>query len=128
MLRDGRATVHSMISRKVGRVYFQKFISITKVLLLIWFLSIRAQVTISGFDLASYRDCLTKWSSAVETMFSQCQAAGEDRCLPIRYEHLVLHTEEEMRKLLRFLELQWDPAVLHHEELIGKVGGVSLSK
>uniref|UniRef100_A0A674P0N3 Protein-tyrosine sulfotransferase n=1 Tax=Takifugu rubripes TaxID=31033 RepID=A0A674P0N3_TAKRU len=101
MLRDGRATVHSMISRKV---------------------------TISGFDLTSYRDCLTKWSSAVETMFSQCQAAGEDRCLPIRYEHLVLHTEEEMRKLLRFLELQWDPAVLHHEELIGKVGGVSLSK
>lgn len=86
------------------------------------------QVTISGFDLTSYRDCLTKWSSAVETMFSQCQAAGEDRCLPVRYEHLVLHTEEEMRRLLHFLELQWDPAVLHHEELIGKVGGVSLSK
>ncbi|XP_056262082.1 protein-tyrosine sulfotransferase 1-like [Pseudoliparis swirei] len=101
MLRDGRATVHSMISRKV---------------------------TISGFDLTSYRDCLTKWSSAVETMFSQCQAAGESRCLPVRYEQLVLHTEEEMRKLLHFLELQWDPSVLHHEELIGKAGGVSLSK
>ncbi|XP_045895494.1 protein-tyrosine sulfotransferase 1-like [Micropterus dolomieu] len=101
MLRDGRATVHSMISRKV---------------------------TISGFDLTSYRDCLTKWSSAVETMFSQCQAAGEGRCLPVRYEQLVLHTEEEMRKLLHFLELQWDPSVLHHEELIGKAGGVSLSK
>lgn len=101
MLRDGRATVHSMISRKV---------------------------TISGFDLTSYRDCLTKWSSAVETMFSQCQAAGEDRCLPVRYEQLVLHPQEEMRKLLRFLELQWDPSVLHHEELIGKAGGVSLSK
>lgn len=95
---------------------------------LIWFLCARAQVTISGFDLTSYRDCLTKWSSAVETMFEQCQAAGEDRCLPVRYEQLVLHTEEEMRKLLRFLELQWDPAVLHHEELIGKAGGVSLSK
>ncbi|XP_041807762.1 protein-tyrosine sulfotransferase 1-like [Chelmon rostratus] len=101
MLRDGRATVHSMISRKV---------------------------TISGFDLTSYRDCLTKWSSAVETMFSQCQAAGEARCLPVRYEQLVLHTEEEMRKLLHFLELRWDPSVLHHEELIGKAGGVSLSK
>ncbi|KAL6098795.1 protein-tyrosine sulfotransferase 1-like [Pungitius pungitius] len=101
MLRDGRATVHSMISRKV---------------------------TISGFDLTSYRDCLTKWSSAVETMFSQCQAAGESTCLPVRYEQLVLHTEGEMRKLLHFLELQWDPSVLHHEELIGKAGGVSLSK
>lgn len=101
MLRDGRATVHSMISRKV---------------------------TISGFDLSSYRDCLTKWSSALETMFSQCQAAGEARCLPVRYERLVLHPEQEMRKLLSFLELQWDSSVLHHEELIGKAGGVSLSK
>uniref|UniRef100_A0A8D3E7D5 Protein-tyrosine sulfotransferase n=1 Tax=Scophthalmus maximus TaxID=52904 RepID=A0A8D3E7D5_SCOMX len=101
MLRDGRATVHSMISRKV---------------------------TISGFDLTSYRDCLTKWSNAVETMFGQCQAAGTGRCLPVRYEQLVLYPEEEMRKLLHFLDLQWDPSVLHHEELIGKAGGVSLSK
>uniref|UniRef100_A0A146YY64 Protein-tyrosine sulfotransferase n=1 Tax=Fundulus heteroclitus TaxID=8078 RepID=A0A146YY64_FUNHE len=101
MLRDGRATVHSMISRKV---------------------------TISGFDLTSYRDCLTKWSSALDTMFSQCQAAGEARCLPVRYEQLVLHPEQEMRQLLHFLELQWDSAVLHHEELIGKAGGVSLSR
>ncbi|CAG5872527.1 protein-tyrosine sulfotransferase 1-like isoform 1-T5 [Menidia menidia] len=101
MLRDGRATVHSMISRKV---------------------------TISGFDLASYRDCLTKWSSAVDTMFSQCQSVGDTRCLPVHYEQLVLHPEQEMKKLLNFLELKWDPAVLHHEELIGKAGGVSLSK
>ncbi|XP_013873132.1 protein-tyrosine sulfotransferase 1 [Austrofundulus limnaeus] len=101
MLRDGRATVHSMISRKV---------------------------TISGFDLTSYRDCLTKWSSAVETMFSQCQAAGGSKCLPVQYEQFVLHPEQEMKKLLNFLELHWDQSVLHHEELIGKAGGVSLSR
>ncbi|XP_061658541.1 tyrosylprotein sulfotransferase 1, like isoform X4 [Syngnathoides biaculeatus] len=101
MVRDGRASIHSVISRKV---------------------------TISGFDLNNPRDCLTKWSNAVETMFNQCVAAGPDRCLPVRYEHLVLQPEREMRKLLRFLELQWDAAVLHHEELIGKAGGVSLSK
>lgn len=101
MLRDGRATVHSMISRKV---------------------------TISGFDLSSYRDCLTKWSAAMETMFSQCQGASEGRCLPVSYEQLVLRPEEEMRKLLNFLELPWDQAVLHHQDLIGKAGGISLSK
>lgn len=101
MLRDGRATVHSVISRKV---------------------------TISGFDLASYRDCLTKWSRAVEGMYGQCQGAPEGSCLPVHYEQLVLHPEEEMRKLLHFLELPWDPAVLHHQDLIGKAGGVSLSK
>lgn len=64
----------------------------------------------------------------METMFSQCQAVGYARCQPIRYEQLVLQPEEEMRKLLHFLDLQWDPSVLHHEELIGKAGGVSLSK
>lgn len=101
MIRDGRAAVHSMISRKV---------------------------TISGFDLTSYRDCLTKWSGAVETMFNQCLSAGEERCLPVRYERLVQSPQSEMKKLLHFLDLPWDASVLHHEELIGKAGGVSLSK
>lgn len=92
------------------------------------FPSLFLQVTISGFDLTSYRDCLTKWSRAVEGMYSQCQGAPEGSCLPVRYEQLVLHPEVEMRKLLSFLGLPWDPAVLHHEDLIGKAGGVSLSK
>ncbi|KAF4098404.1 tyrosylprotein sulfotransferase 1, like [Onychostoma macrolepis] len=101
MLRDGRATVHSMISRKV---------------------------TITGFDLTSYRDCLVKWNRAVEVMYDQCLAAANGNCLPVHYEQLVLYPERVMHKLLRFLDLPWDTAVLHHEQLIGKAGGVSLSK
>ncbi|KAK7156345.1 hypothetical protein R3I94_006430 [Phoxinus phoxinus] len=100
MVRDGRASVHSMISRKV---------------------------TIAGFDLSSYRDCLTKWNRAIETMYTQCLEAA-DKCLPMHYEQLVLHPEKWMRTLLKFLNIPWNDAVLHHEELIGKVGGVSLSK
>uniref|UniRef100_A0A672IGD9 Protein-tyrosine sulfotransferase n=1 Tax=Salarias fasciatus TaxID=181472 RepID=A0A672IGD9_SALFA len=100
MIRDGRASVHSMISRKV---------------------------TIAGFDLGSYRDCLTKWNRAIETMYTQCLEAA-DKCLPVHYEQLVLHPEKWMRTLLKFLDVPWDDAVLHHEELIGKAGGVSLSK
>ncbi|MED6234345.1 Protein-tyrosine sulfotransferase 1 [Ataeniobius toweri] len=99
MIRDGRASVHSMISRKV---------------------------TIAGFDLGSYRDCLTKWNRAIETMYTQCLEAA-DKCLPVHYEQLVLHPEKWMRTLLKFLEVPWNDAVLHHEELIGKAGGVSLS-
>ncbi|TKS81495.1 Protein-tyrosine sulfotransferase 1 [Collichthys lucidus] len=41
---------------------------------------------------------------------------------------LVLHPEKWMRTLLKFLDIPWNDAVLHHEELIGKAGGVSLSK
>ncbi|XP_063060905.1 protein-tyrosine sulfotransferase 1 isoform X1 [Engraulis encrasicolus] len=100
MIRDGRASVHSMISRKV---------------------------TIAGFDLGSYRDCLTKWNRAIETMYTQCLEVS-DKCLAVHYEQLVLHPEKWMRTLLKFLDIPWHEAVLHHEELIGKAGGVSLSK
>ncbi|XP_063601273.1 protein-tyrosine sulfotransferase 1-like isoform X2 [Penaeus indicus] len=101
MVRDGRATVHSIISRKV---------------------------TITGFDLSSYKQCLQRWNNAVQTMNTQCSELGPDRCLPVYYEQLVLHPEEWMKKILTFLEVPWDDAVLHHEEFVNKPGGVSLSK
>lgn len=101
MLRDGRASVHSMITRKV---------------------------TIAGFDLNSYRDCLTKWNKAVEAMYTQCLDVGSYKCLPVYYEQLVLHPKRSMQKIMSFLDISWNDAVLHHEELIGKPGGVSLSK
>ncbi|XP_057177702.1 protein-tyrosine sulfotransferase 2 [Triplophysa rosa] len=101
MLRDGRASVHSMISRRV---------------------------TIGGFDLANYRDCLSKWNSAVNAMLSQCLAVGRRRCMTVRYEDLVLQPRATMNSILRFLNTPWHEGVLHHEEAIGKPGGVSLSK
>uniref|UniRef100_A0A0N5A9A6 Protein-tyrosine sulfotransferase n=1 Tax=Syphacia muris TaxID=451379 RepID=A0A0N5A9A6_9BILA len=99
MIRDGRATVHSIISRKV---------------------------TITGFDLSSYRQCLEKWNTAITTMYQQCQSVGGYRCLMVYYEQLVLHPEEQMRRVLNFLDIPWNESVLHHETLIGK--DISLSK
>ncbi|KFO92099.1 Protein-tyrosine sulfotransferase 2, partial [Buceros rhinoceros silvestris] len=93
MVRDGRASVHSMITRKV---------------------------TIAGFDLNSYRDCLTKWNKAIEVMYSQCLEIGRARCLPVYYEQLVLHPEQSLHTIMDFLGISWSEAVLHHEELIGK--------
>lgn len=101
MIRDGRASVHSMITRKI---------------------------TIAGFDLNSYRDCLTKWNKAIEIMYAQCLEIGVRKCLPVYYEQLVLHPKQTMQAIIEFLSIPWDDAVLHHEELIGKPGGVSLSK
>ncbi|KAJ8400057.1 hypothetical protein AAFF_G00400960 [Aldrovandia affinis] len=101
MLRDGRAAVHSMISR---------------------------HVTIAGFDLSSYRDCLSKWSRAVEAMLGQCLQVGSGRCLTVRYESLVLQPRTTMQRVLRFLSVPWNEAVLHHEDAIGQPGGVSLSR
>lgn len=101
MVRDGRATVHSIISRKV---------------------------TITGFDLSSYRQCLGKWNKAIETMHEQCKEIGPERCMMVYYEQLVLHPETMMRKILGFLDVPWNSSVLHHEEFINKPNGVSLSK
>lgn len=46
----------------------------------------------------------------------------------VYYEQLVLHPEEWMRKILKFLDIPWNESVLHHEEFINKPNGVSLSK
>nr|CAI5835531.1 unnamed protein product [Callosobruchus analis] len=99
MVRDGRATVHSIITRKV---------------------------TITGFDLTNYRQCIKKWNSAVESMNNQCRELGPSRCLRVPYEQLVLHPRKWMDKVLRFLDVRWDDSVLHHEDFINKE--VKLSK
>ncbi|XP_038059083.1 protein-tyrosine sulfotransferase 1-like [Patiria miniata] len=101
MIRDGRASVHSMITR---------------------------HVTITGYNMTSYRECLTKWSRTIEGMYNQCLQEGPEVCLPVYYEQLVLHSEDWMRKILEFLDLPWDDVVLHHESAVGKPGGISLSK
>merc|ERR1711936_1339811 len=71
MVRDGRATVHSIITRKV---------------------------TITGFDLKSFRQGLQRWNAAITAMNEQCDQLGSKNCLPVIYEQLVLHPEQWMRK------------------------------
>ncbi|CRL02267.1 CLUMA_CG015339, isoform A [Clunio marinus] len=101
MVRDGRATVHSIISRKV---------------------------TITGFDLTNYRQCMQKWNQAITTMHDQCQEIGKERCLMVHYEQLVLQPKKSMEKILEFLDIPWNDSVLHHEDFINKENGVALSK
>ncbi|KAG7202057.1 hypothetical protein KM043_004735 [Ampulex compressa] len=101
MIRDGRATVHSIIYRKV---------------------------TITGFDLSSYRQSLIRWNHAISVMYGQCKEMGSDRCLMVPYEQLVLHPRQWMMKILSFLDVPWNDSVMHHEEFIDKPGGVPLSK
>ena len=61
-------------------------------------------------------------------MHVECIKLGPWKCLPVYYEQLVLHPELWMRKILTFLNLPWDEAVLHHQDFIIKAGGISLSK
>lgn len=63
MVRDGRATVNSIISRKV---------------------------TITGFDLSSYRQCMSKWNHAIETMHNQCKEIGSEKCMMVSGVHCAM--------------------------------------
>lgn len=101
IIRDGRAVAHSIVSRKV---------------------------TISGFDITDYRQCLTKWNSATTSMWEQCQSLGPKVCHPVYYERLVLHPEETLRGILSFLRLPWNETVLHHEKYVNQPDGIELSK
>ena len=100
MIRDGRATSHSIIERKV---------------------------TISGFDITSYRDVLTKWNRAIESMYNQCLAAPDD-CLPVWYEQLVLHPEQNLRKITKFLGIPWSDNMINHEDFVNQMGVSSVEK
>jgi len=100
MVRDGRAVIHSVISRKV---------------------------TISGYKLDNPRQCLSRWNTVVENMDAQCQKIGADRCMIVYYEQLVLHPKRWLTIILEFLNLPWEDAVMHHEEQINKPGGVRVS-
>ena len=99
LIRDARAVIHSVMTRKV---------------------------TITGFSLTDYRQNLHLWNKGVETMVQQCTEIGESKCFMVYYEQLVLQPKVTIGNILKFLNLSWVDSVLHHEELIGKK--ITLSK
>ncbi len=99
LIRDGRAVIHSVMTRNV---------------------------TITGFSSTDYRQNLKLWDKGIETMVSQCTEIGNTQCLMVYYEGLVLQPKKTIENILKFLDLKWVDDVLHHEEFIGK--RISLSK
>ncbi|OON20519.1 hypothetical protein X801_03600, partial [Opisthorchis viverrini] len=61
------------------------------------------------------------WDDAVRRELQFCQNVGRQRCYTIFYEKLVISAEKELRKLLAFLEVPWDPIVLRHETILDKL-------
>lgn len=86
------------------------------------------QVTITGFDLTDYEQCMKKWNDAIFVMYQKCLKIGPSKCKIVYYEQLVLHPKMWTQQILEFLDIPWDESVLHHDEHINKPGGVVLSK
>lgn len=101
MVRDGRAVVHSIMERGI---------------------------VIRGVNNHRPEILLRTWNEATSEMNAQCEALGQARCLRIPYEHLVLFPAESMKIVLEFVDVTWNDAVIHHETMVGKPGGVILSR
>ena len=101
MVRDGRAVVHSIMDRRI---------------------------VIRGVNSHRPEILLRTWNEAIREMNAQCEALGQARCLRIPYEHLVLFPSDSMKIVLKFIDVTWNDAVIHHETEIGKPGGVILSR
>lgn len=71
---------------------------------------------------------MKKWNAAMTAMNAQCEQLGPSICLPVYYEQLVLQPKLWLEKILDFLDVSWNDSVLHHEQLVNKPGGISLSK
>ncbi|CAF0817663.1 unnamed protein product [Didymodactylos carnosus] len=99
LIRDGRAVIHSVMTRKV---------------------------TITGFSLTDYKQNLKSWNQGIDVMVKECTKIGDSNCLFVYYEQLVLHPRVTIEKILKFLNIPWVDSVLHHDELIDKK--ISLSK
>lgn len=81
IVRDARATVHSIVTHKL---------------------------TLPGYDVKSYRTSLLHWNNETSTMNKECESLGPSSCLRVYYEQLVLHPLEVLTKIGRFLDLKLD--------------------
>ncbi|CAF1123502.1 unnamed protein product [Didymodactylos carnosus] len=93
LIRDGRAVIHSIMTRNV---------------------------TITGFSLTDYRKNLKLWNKGIDIMVKDCRMIGTSRCLSVYYEQLVLHPKLTIENILKFLDIPWIDNVLHHDKLIDK--------
>lgn len=79
-----------------------------------------------GFYLSSYGNCLTKWNKLIKVMYAQCMEVGKDKCLLVYYKQLMLQSRSSLKLILDHLGVTWSNTVLHHQDLTGKWGGISL--
>ena len=54
-------------------------------------------------------------------MHVQCKQVGDQICLAVRYEQLVLQPIAETKRIFEFLKIPFDDAVLHHEQHVKNI-------
>ena len=74
-------------------------------------------ITSHGGMIGDFDTALTYWSKSLTIMLDQCYALGDEMCMIMIYEKLVVDTEVWMRAALNFASLSWSPDVLNHSQI-----------
>ena len=102
MIRDGRATTNSIMTRKV---------------------------TIAGVDIKQIGNVMDFWQKCLTDMIKQCDSVGSGKCLQVYYEKLVTSPKVELERLMRFLNIPLHEDMLrHHLIMLNKTGEISTSR
>ncbi|KAK4469385.1 hypothetical protein MN116_006942 [Schistosoma mekongi] len=92
-VRDGRAAIVSTIVRSINPSYTSNDIP----------------------------NALKQWEDITSHILDDCQYLGNNRCITVRYECLVIRPKQEIEKILNFLDLPWDDKLLNHEKFIHNI-------
>ena len=99
MVRDARAVAYSMVNKLEKVKTFDKMV---------------------GYMLT--------WNNFNVLVSSQCQLVGEKACMVVRYEDLILKTNETLRNVTEFLGVSWTDDFMRHNEFVGNKIAVSESE
>jgi len=70
-----------------------------------------------GGMIGDFETALTYWSKSLTIMLDHCYALGDEMCMIMIYEKLVVDTEVWMKATLNFAGLSWSPDVLNHSKI-----------
>lgn len=71
------------------------------------------------YNSSDYIGMFRDWNAKVRTFKQNCDAVGPDRCMIVRYEHLILNKTLTLKKLTEYLKIPWSDSILNHEKFIG---------
>lgn len=72
-----------------------------------------------------YKSYIFSWANFNRKVSSDCKRVGNEFCLQIRYEDLILHPEKTLRRVSEFLGVKWTDELLKHQDHIGSKIAVS---
>jgi hypothetical protein len=70
-------------------------------------------------DMNNVKKFLITWDQYYRKFRKNCEKIGPERCLIVKYESLILNTNGTMRRVAKFLDLEWTDNFLRHHTFVG---------